>query len=164
MKITTLLATDLAAAYKDALDGGFIYVFSGPVPDSPEDALDMATLHTQLLRISLGGTGTGLTFDTPAGGVVTKPVGDDWKGTINFDGTDAAEAGTNPLTGTFARFCATADTGRGAGGATKRLQMSVSGPNGNGELILSQANASLFDNGTNEESANFGRIAPRLQS
>lgn len=159
MKLSTEVADLVCAAYKTATDGGKIHVFAGAAPADAETALDMATVHTELVVFTLDGDGTtGLTWASPSGGVLVKDSGDEWSGVINFVGAQAASAGVTALTPTFARFCEPGDNGRGAGGSSKRLQFTVSGPTGSGELVL--GGDTVFDNGTNEESANFARIIP----
>ncbi|WP_251267931.1 hypothetical protein, partial [Enterobacter hormaechei] len=67
MMISIPLAQALLGQVKNALDGGFLYVFAGPVPASADDALDMVGSHTQLAKLSV--SGGGLTFSAPVGNV-----------------------------------------------------------------------------------------------
>lgn len=125
MSISDSLAQNLLGALKNDLDGGYLFVFAGPVPADPDDALDMDTLHTQLLKLTVGNDGfTGLTFDAPIGNVLPKAAEEVWEGLVEFDG---AQAGESTLSPTFYRFCATGDDGRVAAGTT-RVQGTVGGP------------------------------------
>lgn len=128
------LANLMLSTLKDQLDGGFLYIFAGSVPADADDALDMLNEHTQLVMLTVGNDGiTGLTFDAPVGGVLAKAAGEDWVGTVTFDGAD----GTMPtLTPTFYRFCANGDNGRSAGSATPRLQGTVGGPASSARIKL----------------------------
>lgn len=88
VKKSTGLATYMAVtgSIKDALDGSFIYIYSGTEPATADAALSGNTL---LVKISVGGDGTtGLTFDaTPVNGVLVKTAAENWKGTVVADGT-----------------------------------------------------------------------------
>lgn len=96
---------------KALLDGGFIDLYAGAVPASPDDSVGAATL---LCTISDNATGAGLTLNTTAsGGVVTKLPAQTWKGEILADGTP-----------TFFRFRKTGDTG-GASTTDIRIQGTI---------------------------------------
>lgn len=96
------LSSFLAAEVKDKLDGGFIHIFSGPVPATADEAIDGAS--DLIVTISESGDGvTGLTFEAPVGGTIFKDSGETWSG-------DTINAGTM----TFYRFCASGDDGTGA--------------------------------------------------
>lgn len=86
-KKSTGLATYLAVtgSIKDALDGSFIWAYSGTEPANADVALSGNTLLT---KISVGGDDvTGLTFDgTPDAGVLKKTAAEAWKGTNQDDG------------------------------------------------------------------------------
>jgi hypothetical protein len=111
------------AGLKDKLDGGFLYLFCGPVPDSATDALNTTTLHTQILKITESDDGsTGLTFDPASGGGLPKAPAEDWSGTAAFDGVGASETTLQP---TFLRFCEAGDDGRGAATTQARFQATV---------------------------------------
>ncbi|MDR1076356.1 MAG: hypothetical protein LBL59_08710 [Xanthomonadaceae bacterium] len=143
MAISDALALAALNAVKSGTDGGNLYLFNGPVPVDPDDALDMETDHTQLVKMTLGGDGsTGLTWGDPVGNVLPKPAGTVWEGLIAFDGAQAAQTS---LSATFFRFCAAGDDGRGAG-TTMRIQGTVGGPTSAADLIL--------DNGTLTAGAN----------
>lgn len=135
--MTTLATVGLdnaeLAAAKTALDGGFLYLFAGPVPTTASEALDMGSLHTEVAKLSLGGDGvTGLVFDAPSGGVLAKPSAADWSGLVAFSGAEDAETTLAP---TFYRFCPSGDNGRGAA-TTPRLQGSVGGPSSAADVRL----------------------------
>lgn len=140
-----LLATGSVRAQ---LNGGFLYIFAGPVPATADDALDMVSTHTQLVKLSandpaVADGATGLTFEaTPSGGTMPKTSAQLWQAII--DNSGASVAATN--TATFFRFCAPGDNGRAAGGAsTYRIQGTV----GTAGANLLVGSTSLTDNGTN---------------
>ena len=143
------LSEAMLGGVKTALDGGTIYIFAGPVPATPDDALDMATQHTQLARLSLGGAGAGITFSAPDGAVVSKNPAETWSGLVAFDGADDADT---TLTPSFFRFVQSGDTGRGAG-TTARLQGSVGGLASTADMKL--GTDTLTDNGSNTTSNAF---------
>lgn len=144
MKTSTALKNYRLAtgSTKAALDAGFCYVFTGPVPASADDALDMVNDHTQIVKISLSGGATGLTFGAASNGALPKTSSETWEGTITFDGADDEAANLTP---TFLRFCEATDTGRGAATTEKRIQATCGGP-GN-EFVFSDP--VCIDNGTN---------------
>jgi|SRR5690606_10843521 len=125
MSIADYTAQAALAAIKTELDGGFLYLFAGPVPADADDALDMDTLHTQIVMFSKDGDGvTGLTFASPSGNGMAKSPSEVWEGTIGFDG---AEDDEETLTPTFWRFCQAGDDGRGEA-IGPRLQGTAGGP------------------------------------
>ena len=139
------LAEALLDALKDALDGGRIYVFAGPVPATPDVAHDMGADLSQVAMFTLNGAGvTGLTLAAPADHTITKTPSESWRGLVAFDGADDGET---TLTPTFFRFCPSGDNGRAAG-AGPRLQGTVGGPNSTANMRL--ASDTLTDNGSNE--------------
>lgn len=113
---STGLATYIAVtgSIKDALDGGFLRLFSGPVPASADAAIDGSSV--ELVLISTGGDGTtGLTFEASApGGVLVKTEADKWSGVIAATGT-----------ATFYRFCEAGDSGAAPSATAKREQGTV---------------------------------------
>lgn len=142
-KITDDLAAAMLTAFKTEMDLGFLYIFAGPVPATPDLALDMGADHTQVAVLTVADDGiTGLEFLAATGSVISKNS-DVWEGTIEFDG---AEDGETTLTPTFFRFCAAADTGRTAAD-TPRLQGTVGGPSSTADLRL--ASDDVTANGTN---------------
>ncbi len=117
--------------FQNALDGGFLYVFAGPVPASADAALDMVGSHTQLAKLSV--TGSGLTFSAPVGNVLPKAPSEQWEGLIAFEG---ANAGAPSLSPSFYRFCSAADDGRGSATGV-RLQGTAGGPASNAAVLFS---------------------------
>lgn len=147
-KVTpALAAAALALGIKAELDGGFVYIYAGPVPAEPGDALNMVDDHTELAKLSVDGDGvTGLTFATPTDATLSKN-GDEWSGLVAFDGAEDAETSLTP---TFFRFCPSGDNGRGAV-TTPRLQGTASGPTGSGDMKV--GSDQLTDNGSNTTGA-----------
>jgi hypothetical protein len=142
------------SSVKEQLDGGFIYVYAGPVPADADAALDMTNDHTQLVKIAADATPvdsgvTGLTYGTAVNGALPKTSAETWAGVVNFVGKDAAQAGVGPLTATFFRACAAADNGQAAGSTTTpRIQGSINTAGAD----LNVSSTSLSDDGT----ATFG--------
>lgn len=118
-KNTTPLTDAMLAQVAAALDGGTLYIFSGPEPASAAEALDMVGSHTELAAIS------GISFSAPADGVLSKSPGVPWTGAISFDGAQVGELALAP---TFFRVCDSTDNGRGNGASLSRLQGSAGGP------------------------------------
>lgn len=88
----------ITGSLKETLDGGLIRIYMGAVPASADAALGGATL---LNEISVGGAGTGVTFEATApGGVLVKSVSETWVGSNLADGTP-----------TFFRYVLLADAG-----------------------------------------------------
>src|SRR5690606_8630784 len=124
-KNTNDLANTIASAVRTALNGGFLYLYSGPVPATADEALAMVNDHTEIAKFSDGDDGvTGLTFDEPVNGVLNKAAGEDWRATTSFDGADDGET---DLAWSFYRFCQDGDDGRGAA-TGPRVQGTVGGP------------------------------------
>lgn len=153
-KISVALANGLlqGSSVKEQLDGGFIYIYAGPVPANADDALDMVGQHTQLAKLAADAVPvdsgvTGLTFAaSAAGGSIVKNATETWAGKVNFVGKDAASAGVSPLVATFFRHCAAADNGQSVGsGSTPRIQGTCGVQGADANL----ASVSLSDNGTN---------------
>ena len=109
MKVSTgfrnhLLVTGSA---KSALDGKVIRMYGSPTSVAAAEALVPATADagigtaTLLATISVGGAGTGITFDTTAtSGVLAKAPAEEWKGAMGASGYFS-----------FCRIMATDDTG-----------------------------------------------------
>lgn len=156
MSLKISVATANAAAnsigLKEQFDNGLLIIFSGPVPDTADEALDLVTEHTELVVISDNDTGDGLDFAAPSGGVLGKSGGQTWTGTVAFDGF---EDGETDLTPTFYRFCADGDNGRGAadGSTGYRVQGTVGGPNSGADL---QLGANDLTNGNLQPIGAFG--------
>ncbi|HRO59335.1 MAG TPA: hypothetical protein PK177_09255 [Burkholderiaceae bacterium] len=138
----------MLTALKDELDGGRMYWFSGPVPTSADDALDMVNDHTQLVMMTESGDGsTGLTFAVPAGTAMLKNAGETWSGLIAFDGAEDSET---TLTATFYRFCAAGDNGRGAA-SSARIQGTIGAPGSN----IPMTSAALTANTVNTQGLSY---------
>jgi hypothetical protein len=157
MKITSNVLEDMLTAVKGDFDGGFCYLFAGPVPATAAEALDMGADHTQLAMLSVDNDGvTGLTFNAPVAGVLSKTGAEVWEGLVAFDGAEDTET---TLTPTFFRFCPSGDDGRDGTG-TLRIQGSVGGPASSAEMKLE--GDTLTDNGSNTaKAASFNvRLTP----
>jgi hypothetical protein len=130
------------SALKSQLDGGRMFWFSGPVPANENVALDMVTLHTQLVEMTESGDGTtGLTFADPDGIAMTKNDSEVWSGLIEFDGAQATET---TLPATFYRFCGPGDDGRGV--ATQpRLQGTIGAPGSDIPLTNAELEANTLN-------------------
>lgn len=123
IKLSTGLREQLALSksLKEALDGGLVRLYTGPVPASPDAALGSAVLINE---ISAGGTGTPVTFeDVAPGGVLSKSVSENWTGNNLFGDTP-----------TFFRYVLDGDTGDASATAV-RFQGTVGGPGA--DLIIS---------------------------
>lgn len=140
--INDTLAAAAANGIRTALNGGTLFMYAGTAPSSPDDALDMGGTHTQVAALSAGGGG--LNFDSAIDEFLYKAASETWSGLVAFDG---AEAGQASLTPTFFRFCQAGDNGRGAA-TGPRLQGTITGPSGNGDVKL--ASATVTANGSNE--------------
>ena len=99
-------------SFKDALDGGLLYIYSGTPPASVNDALSGNTL---LSTISLSGGGSGINFEPNAvAGVLSKAAAETWQGTNAASGT-----------ATFFRFCEAGGDPSAASSTEQRIQGSV---------------------------------------
>lgn len=155
LKISTATANGLANAIgiKEQFDGGFLYLFAGPVPNTANEALDLVTSHSGVIKISLDGAGvTGLTFAAPSAGFISKTVAEAWKGTVDITGLHNADSTIDP---TFFRFCTAADDGSGVANSTTgyRLQGTVGSISGGFDL---GCNPTTFTDGTVREIGAFG--------
>lgn len=62
--------------FLEALDGGVLKIFSAPTAPASADAAETGTL---LMELTAGGDGsTGLTFDSPVAGVLSKSPSEVW--------------------------------------------------------------------------------------
>lgn len=80
-KFSTGLRTGMlnGAGFKEQLDGGRIRIFSVASPSDIPATADGAEAGTLLMELTAGGDGTtGLTFELPAGGVISKAAGEVW--------------------------------------------------------------------------------------
>lgn len=125
MSISDFTGDAVLTAIKNEVDGGRLYLFSGPVPASADDPLDMDNVHTQIAEFTAGNDGvTGLTFAAPVGAGMLKSPAEVWEATVAFDGVNA---GATTLTPTFYRFGAPGDDCRDAATGA-RLQGTAGGP------------------------------------
>lgn len=147
MKMSTQLSESLLDGISQMIGGGLMYWFAGPVPESADDALDMDNDHTQVLVLSVDGTGDGISFDSPDGTVLAKDPGEVWSGLIEFDGAEDSET---TLTPTFFRLCPDGDDGRDEAPGP-RIQGTIGGPSSSAEIRLSDG-STVTANGTNSRS------------
>lgn len=141
---------------KEALETGglYLYYFSGSVPESADDALDMATDHTQLVKMgadasAVENSSTPLLLAASAsGGFITKSSSQTWHGIIAFSGTVAAGSSGSPSSAeaTFFRLCGGGDNGRTSSTSAIRVQGTI-GESGNVDMLVSDA--TLTDNDSN---------------
>lgn len=113
VKVSTGLINAIlgSSSLKEALDGGRLNIYSGPVPQTANESVGAATL---LCTVTDGGTGDGLNFDTAAiDGVLSKSPSQVWQGT-----------NVNSGVASFFRFVAPGDDGS-ADPAALRIQGSV---------------------------------------
>ena len=99
LKFSTGLRRALLAVapLRTALNGCELRVYSGPEPASVDSAISPSNLL--LLKIKTD-TGAGLTWEADApGGVITKNLAEDWRGTVDAAGS-----------ATFFRYVLPADT------------------------------------------------------
>lgn len=140
MPLSATVATrnNALGALKTQLDGGLLYIFSGAIPANADVALDMVSTHTLLCVIGNGGSATGVTFESPGGGVLAKDSGENWTGTSDFNG---AHDGDSAIAPTFFRICAAGDNGQAAadGSTGFRIQGSVGGPSSGADLQIGTA-------------------------
>lgn len=155
LKISTATANGLAnsVGIKEQFDGGFLYLFAGPVPASADEALDLVTLHSGVAKFTESDDGTtGLTFDAPVDGFIGKATAEAWEATIDITGFHGSDTTIEP---TFFRYCMGADDGSGAANTTTgyRLQGTVGSINGGFDL---GCNPTTFTDGTTREIGAFG--------
>jgi len=113
LKVSTGLRDYMLAtgSFKDAMDLGFLKLYSGTEPATADASIGAAVL---LCTISVSGGGTGLTFEAvPVSGVLSKESSEAWQGSIVASGTCS-----------FFRFVAAGDTGV-LSTTEKRLQGAV---------------------------------------
>jgi hypothetical protein len=88
----------VTGSVRSRANGKVIRIYGGTVPADANAALGSATL---LCEVSVGGTGTGVTFEaTPVDGALVKTAAETWSGTNVATGT-----------ATFWRLVASADDG-----------------------------------------------------
>lgn len=127
MQINSSLATSMLSTIKDALDGGILVLYHGPVPAASDDMLDMDSNHTELVRISGG------TFFSPMDNTLSKDDGA-WADTPDFVGANDTEATLAP---TFFRLVSDGDDPTEPSGPV--IQGTVGGPSSAAELRLPTA-------------------------
>lgn len=74
-----------STGFIEAFNLGFIYIYSGPQPTSPDD--DIPGSAVLLGKVSVDAGGTGLTWATPVAGVVAKAAAENWQFNGITDGT-----------------------------------------------------------------------------
>lgn len=148
-KNTMLAALRTALEAANATPAGlYVYLFNGAEPATADEALDVATEHTQLVKYAADDPAeevgvVPLEFDAAAGGVLSKDAIQTWQGVAAFDGANDAEA---TLPATFFRVCAGGDNGRGVNTTTTpRLQGTV-GPTIGADLLM--PNTTITNGGT----------------
>lgn len=149
LKISTGLRNALLSgdSLKATLDGGYIHIYEGAPPASPDDAITGTLLAT--IYSDGGASSAGLNFDTAASsGVLQKAPGETW------DNSDT----TNVATGTATHFLHVAaaesdGTAIGASATAPRILGTVALAGGDMDL----ANTSLTAGGV--QSINFYSIA-----
>lgn len=112
---STVLSNALLAtgSLKSLIDGGKIYVYSGPVPATADAAVDASSV---LLATITAAAGAGVTFNgAPANGVLQKTAAETWSGNVATTGVAS-----------FYRLCVGADNGSAAASAGNyRVQGSI---------------------------------------
>lgn len=137
VKVSTALANHLmgTGSLRAAINGGFLYLYSGPVPATADAAI--AGGNTLLAKFTESDDGTtGLTFESSVtSGVLRKTIAEDWATTVEANGV-----------ATFYRFCEGADDGSGAaGGSDHRVQGTVGADNNFYDLVVSNATLAISD-------------------
>lgn len=136
LKLNAFLANALLASgsLKSLLDGGKIYIYSGPVPATVDEAVDGSSVLLDTIDVA----GTGVTFDgTPANGVLKKTTAETWSG-------DAVATGT----ATFFRFCVGADDGSGAAAAGDYRVQGTVGTDASFDMVFTSADITTGDTKT----------------
>lgn len=139
---STATANGLAngTGLKEQFDGGFLYLYAGAAPANADAALDMVNVHTEIAMFSVDGDGvTGLTFDAPVDGLLSKAAAEAWQATTAFDGFESAEPTLTPV---FFRLCAAGDDGRGAANTTTgfRIQGTVGSLASGADMVTGETN------------------------
>lgn len=107
--VNALMGTD---SFRECFALGFIDIYTGAQPTSPDDA----ATGTKLCTLYSDGTSTGLSWETAAvGGVLSKLSSQTWSSTVLADGT----------AGWF-RLREAGDSGTGASTTAKRYDGSIS--------------------------------------
>ena len=120
---STGLRNAMVTAMAAALANGKIEIYSGP----PTASADEAPTGTLLCRVTKNGDGSPLTMPGPSvGGLIRKPVGDVWRGTVLATGVAA-----------YYRYVTSTD---GANPSTSDCRMQGRVGEVDAELILSNVN------------------------
>jgi hypothetical protein len=126
-----VLATN---SFKNAMDGGKMYWYSGTEPADADAAIDGA--QVLLVTISLDGDATGLTFaSSAASGILGKSISETWEGTIASSGLAS-----------FFRFCESGDTPAAASTTAKRFQGSIGAVSSGADIELTDPNLTATEN------------------
>jgi hypothetical protein len=116
----------VTGSLQSLLNSGHLRFFSGPVPPTADEAVDVSS--AALLTVDNGGTG--VTFqNTAANGVMTKTAAETWSGTIGTTGTAA-----------FFRYCVGSDTGAGAAAAGNYRVQGTVGTDITADLLVATTN------------------------
>lgn len=118
-----LLAT---GSLKSLLDTGKIYIYSGPVPSTADEAVDVSCV---LLDTITAAAGAGLTFDgAPVNGVLKKTAAETWSGVAGATGTAS-----------FWRFCVGTDNGSALSAAGNYRVQGTVGTDASYDMVLTTA-------------------------
>lgn len=137
VKLSTAVVNALmgTGSLRSVINGGFLKLFSGPVPATADAATVGGNTLIATFTESDDGT-TGLTFESSvSSGVLTKTVAEAWEST-------AAATGVV----TFYRWVEGADAGTGvAGGSDHRVQGTVGSDNLFYDLVMANTSVSATD-------------------
>lgn len=120
-----ILGGSSSGSLAGAMNGGKIYIFGGTVPASADVAATGAALLATLTNNGDGSTG--LTFASPANGVLPKNGVEVW---------ECAAANTTSGTATFYRFCGPADTATTAAGTPALCIQGTIGTNSSFDMTV----------------------------
>lgn len=117
--LTTNIANAMmvTGSLRSLINGGFIYCYTGPVPETADEAVDGSSALAFKMSVDDDGS-TGLTFEASAtNGVLRATSSELWKG---HNATGSSK------TITFFRFCVGSDTGDDVAGVSDyRLQGTI---------------------------------------
>jgi hypothetical protein len=141
LKSSESLRNTMAKAAAIALEGGKLYIYTGPVPATAETPLDPVQ-HILLCTLTENDQGGGLEWESVAsGGGIQKAQNQAWSGTVVEDGPP-----------TFFRLCEPNDDGSSDGATKSRAQGTVG--QGGADLNTTQA---VLTSGTTFD-LNFARL------
>lgn len=132
--VTSQLSNALLAtgSLKSLLDSGKIYLYSGPVPATADEAIDASCV---LLDTITAAAGAGVTFDgAPVNGVLKKTAAETWSGT-------AVAAGT----ASFYRLCVGTDNGSALSGAGGYRVQGTVGTDASYDMVFSSTTIAVSD-------------------